>query len=301
MDNPPRLARWGLLTALALSATPRLAWACASCACGDPTLTVMGTSKPFAGRLILGTEARARWLSSGREGIDLLEMSEQRVTLEGAWAPLPELFVSLRVPLVRRDLKLADLSRASLANVGDVELNVKGFIWQDRAFNPDHLFAVDAGLELPTSPYMYGPGGEDLGFEAQLGTGSFDPSIGASYAWFGDEVSIFGSVRGIFPTQGEFGARPGSALLATVVGQVAVSSALALRAGADLRHETPFVQDDQTDPHSGGTALFATPEVLWSPLMDLTVRLAVSIPAVLDLRGTQTEGPTIRLGLVLDV
>lgn len=260
----------------------------------------MGTAKPFAGRVRLGAETRLRWLTSGVAGLDRIELAEQRVALEVAWAPVAALFLSARVPLVRRDLIFPDLSRASLFHVGDAELSAKGFVFQDRAFDPEHLMALEAGLELPTAPRLTRPDGEPLGFEAQPGTGSFDPSAGVSYAWFARPLSVYTSVRGLFPTAGRFGARSGAALLASVVAQVD-ASVLAARAGLDFRAEAPFEENGLEDPHSGGVGLFITPEVLLGGWSDLMVRIAVSVPAVLDLRGTQTEGPTIRFGVVLDV
>jgi hypothetical protein len=285
-----------------LLACPRSAAACASCACGDPTLTAMGTSKPFAGRLRLGAEAQLRWLSSGVRGVSRIEAAEQRLALVSSWAPLDRLFLQARVPLVRRDVELPDFTRVRAFHVGDVELGGKWFFYQDRDFAPRFLLALDGGLELPTAPRLEDAGGAPLPFEAQLGTGSLDPSVGLSAAWFLGPLSIFASARGLFPTAGRFdGARAGTAALSTLVLQRAVGPELALRAGADVRYEAPFVVGGEADPHSGGGALFFTPEVLWSGVTDLVVRVSVSVPAWLELRGTQTEGPTVRLGVVIDV
>ena len=89
--------------------------------------------------------------------------------------------------------------------------------------------------------------------------------------------------------------------MASVVAQAQATRWLAVRAGFDFRAEAAFEEDGVLDPHSGGAALFLTPELLWSAIGDLVVRLSVSMPAWLNLRGTQTEGPTMRLGVVFDV
>ena len=49
------------LLCLALYLAPTRASACATCGCGDPTLTLMGAGQPFSGRLRLGAELRYRW------------------------------------------------------------------------------------------------------------------------------------------------------------------------------------------------------------------------------------------------
>lgn len=303
-----RATRLAVLAAAALagSAYPSTVLGCASCACGDPTLTVMGTAKPFGGRLRIGAEARLRWLASGVPGFDRIEVSEQRLALETVWAPVSELFLSIRVPLVRRRIQLPDFSTATLAHVGDVEASGKWFVHQDRAFDPRWLVALEAGLEMPTAPSQAEVEGRPLGFEAQLGSGSWDPFLGASSAWFFRPLSVYTSVRGILPTEGRFGtegarARPGSAFLASVVAQADAGADLAVRAGLDLRLEAPFEEGGEVDPHSGGEALFFTPELLFGGIPELVLRLAISFPAWLDLRGEQDEGPTVRIGAVLDV
>lgn len=291
----------GLLLGLSMLAAPRLALACASCACGDPTLTVMGTGKPFSGRLRLGLEARLRWVDSGVRGVDRLELSEQRWAVEAAWAPLEWLFVSARLPLVRRELQAADFSHLTLFGLGDAEISTKAFVLRDRAFDARHLIGVELGTELPTSPARAEVGGRRLGFESQLGSGSIDPFAGVSWSWFSRPISTYASVRGLLPTRGHFGARAGPALLASLVAQTEAGTWAAVRLGADLRVEAPFEEGGVEDPHSGGTALFLTPELLLRLGEDWLLRASASFPTWLELRGSQDEGPTLRLGVVVDV
>ena len=74
--------------------------ACASCGCGDPTLTSMGTEQPFAGRLRLATQMRAWGLASGQLGENAAALRELRMDLSVAYAPTPWLFLSAMAPLL---------------------------------------------------------------------------------------------------------------------------------------------------------------------------------------------------------
>ncbi|MFP2933934.1 hypothetical protein ACLESO_54180, partial [Pyxidicoccus sp. 3LG] len=69
--RPTLVAPLLLATVLVLAPGPR-AWACATCACGDPTLTSMGAEQPFSGRLRLSSTLRAWGHTVGREGEDAL-------------------------------------------------------------------------------------------------------------------------------------------------------------------------------------------------------------------------------------
>ena len=278
-----------------------VAYACASCACGDPTLTVMGTSQPFQGRLRMGVESQLRWMTSGAAGVDEVRISEQRWALESAWAPHSRLFLSARLPLVRREVALPDLSEVTLFHLGDVELSGRWFIFRDRNFRPRHLISLGAGVELATAPELRGPEGQSLGFEAQLGSGSFDPSVSLGYTFSSGNMSIYTAARWLVPTEGRFDAQSGMAVLASGIFQFQVQKSLALRGGIDFRWEDAFVEGGEEDPHSGGTVLFITPDAVWSPWTDIVLRAAVSVPVVRDFRGVQSEGPTVRLGVIFDV
>jgi hypothetical protein len=66
-------------TLTAVGSLPAPAQACASCGCGDPTLTTLGTTKPFAGRLRAALQLAYRTDAVGREGLNRVELREARL------------------------------------------------------------------------------------------------------------------------------------------------------------------------------------------------------------------------------
>lgn len=261
----------------------------------------MGASQSFTGRVRLGVESQFRWVNSGVPRVSEIQITEQRATLEVAWAPMSQLFLLARMPFVRREVAFSDLSTATLAQIGDMEISGRWNFFQDRRFRPRNIFFLSGGIELPTAPELSGPENRSLGFEAQVGSGSFDPLVGLGHIYSKDRLSIYTNTRWLLPTDGRFGARSGIAFLASSMLQGQLHSQWAVRGGVDLRWESPIVDDGLEDPHSGGTGIFLTPDVIWSPLTDLVLRAAVSIPVLLDLRGEQAEGLTVRIGVVIDV
>ena len=97
------------------------ALACATCLCGDPTLTTMGSEKPFAGRLRASVEYLTRSEITGDPQTSEHKIEEQRYTFSISYAlnehwifaasllPLPNVYeesrdvvdLSIRVPLRR--------------------------------------------------------------------------------------------------------------------------------------------------------------------------------------------------------
>ena len=63
-----KLAALAIMVALSLPVGD--AWACSTCGCGDLTLTVMGSEKPYAGRLRAALELRHRTDAVGRPGFN---------------------------------------------------------------------------------------------------------------------------------------------------------------------------------------------------------------------------------------
>src|SRR5437764_1267388 len=89
-----------LLFGVLTSIQPLPAWACASCGCGDPTLTAMGQEKPFKNRLRLALEERVGAHSTGALGALYEQSLVSRTTLAASFSPLPWLTLGTAVPLV---------------------------------------------------------------------------------------------------------------------------------------------------------------------------------------------------------
>src|SRR5262249_28399770 len=157
------IAMVAALTALA----PRLALACASCGCGDPTLTVMGSETPFAGRIRASLEARTADAVVGA-GADREVTRDSRVDLGFSSAPLDRLVLAAGLPLVMRSTQAADLPGESAIGPGDLELSARFVLLRDRPLAPRHLLSVVAGAGLPT-------GLQTGGMDVTPGSGAFVP------------------------------------------------------------------------------------------------------------------------------
>jgi hypothetical protein len=268
---------------------PARARACASCACGDPTLTSLGTEKPARNRLRASLEARHRVDLIGVPGVDELRLAEQRLDGQLAWAPHERVFLMAALPVLRRDLTYDDGFHRQTWGVGDLELSAKLFLFQDRAFSPRHLVAVMAGAKLPTAPVDRRLNGQALPPELQAGTGSFDAMVGASYAHFAFPWSAYASAQLLLPGAGPEGTRADRSLRGTLAAQRHLGEILAVRLALDLRFDGRGVESGVADPNSGGLIAFAAPEVLVSPVTDLALSVWIKLSMLNRLDGRHEE------------
>lgn len=127
------------------------------------------------------------------------------------------------------------------------------------------------------------------------------PLFGASYSHFADAWSLYASATVHLPVAGDEDPR---SLRTTLAGQYQMHPALALRLGVDTR------LDGDTTPHGGaagvdeashaGFIAFLSPELVWSPAMDLVLVATVRVP-VLDRVDDQDEGLVLALGAAYDL
>ena len=274
--------------------------ACATCACGDPTLTSMGTEQPFAGRLRLANQVRAWSLTTGQDAVDAATLRELRMDLSVAYAPLPWLFLSATLPLQTRSLQQVSLSRETAWGPGDMEVGAKVFIFRDREFSANHLIGVLAGARLPTSPTVNDADGRPLSLDAQLGAASLDPLLGLSYSTFRGDWSFLASATGYLPTRGREGFRAGAALRTTLAAQLQPSPRWAVRLAVDSRLEGPSDLRGVADPVGSGFLAFVSPDVLFSPVTDVIVELGVRVP-VLNLLDNVRQSPILQASIVYDL
>jgi hypothetical protein len=294
-------AGWVATIAAALTAALEApALACASCGCGDPTLTSMGTEKPFEGRLRASLDARHRTDTLGEEGRDQIKLSEQRLDLSLSWAPLASTFVQVNVPFLRREIEFYSLARETSLGLGDSEVRIKHFIYQDRSAQPRHLLAVIAGLRVPTALRQEATNGKALPIEIQPGSGSFDPILGLSYGWFALPWSLFVSANFGLPTGRPSDYRASASLRTSVAFQAQATPWLAFRANVDTRSDFKAVALGARERDSGGFIAFAGPEVILMPLMDLSFFGAFRYPLLSALRGFHREGFVINAGAAYD-
>ncbi|HSP81032.1 MAG TPA: transporter [Myxococcaceae bacterium] len=291
------------LAALAVAAlvAPVEGHACATCACGDPTLTSMGTEQPFAGRLRFATQVRAWGQTDGREGVEAHTLRELRMDVSAAWAPVSWLFLSATVPLQLRSLQDVSLARETAWGPGDMEVGAKAFVFRDRDFSPNHLVGVLAGARLPTSPTWRDAEGTPLSLDAQLGAGSVDPFLGLAYTTFRPQWSFIASATGYLPGRGREGFRAGAALLTTLAAQYQPSTRWAVRLAVDGRLEAPADLRGEVDLVGSGLLAYISPDVLFSPTTDMVVQLGVRVPVLNRLEGGVRPSPILQASVAYDL
>lgn len=297
----PRWTPFALALVSGVAGLASDARACSTCACGDPTLTVMGAEQPFAHRLRASALVRTSGQRFGA-GSASTALQEVRSEVSLAYAPLSWLMASITAPLVRRVIDFPNLARDTTLALGDVELRARVFVWRDRSFDPRHLVALVGGLELPTARAWATDDDAARPVRLEVGSGSFDPIAGLTYSYFGGQVSLHAVSTVLAPTRGRGGARQGLSWRTSLTAQYQPWAALGLRVGTDTRLDRPAVEaGGDADPNSGGLVGFATLGVVSSVLEDLVLQASLSLPVVQHLRGAQTESPAFTAGVTYDL
>lgn len=286
--------------AVALFIIPGLARACATCACGDPTLTSMGTEQPFSGRLRLATTVRTWGQTQGEAAVDAVSLRELRMDLSAAYAPRSWLILSATLPLQARRVQDVSLMRERGWGPGDLEVAAKAYVFRDKEFSPHHLLGIVAGARVPTSPTLHDAAGDPLSIDAQLGTGSWDPLAGLSYTAFRGEWSFVANATGYLPTRGREGFRAGASLRATLAAQYQPSPRWALHLATDTRVEGPSDTLGVRDSEGSGFIGFLSPDVLFSPTTDTIIQLGVRVP-VLNLLNHTRQSPILQAAVAYDL
>jgi hypothetical protein len=278
---------------------PGRAAACASCGCGDSTLTAMGLEKPYPNRVRLSLEERFNGHTAGDDGVWTL-----RSALAVSWSPTARVTLALMMPLVTEWPRVngSGSGAGATTGLGDGEFWARVVVWRDRAFSPRHVLSLLGGLKAPTGPRLYDGSGYPLPDDDQPGTGSWDPQAGASYAWYGERVSLFSSVSYRYGTPGRRGYQRGQALGASAGAQYQPIDRVALSAAAEVGWSAADRMDSGIAvPDSGGTIVAVTPAVAVAPTSNWLIRAGVQIHLFDRLNGNQTDSPAVFLSTVVDL
>ncbi|MGB5191470.1 MAG: hypothetical protein WBN70_00705 [Polyangiales bacterium] len=292
---------WAIAALVAPMWMASAASACGTCSVGDPTLTVVGFEQPKAHRVRTSAAVRSRNDSIGESEVDKLRLSEQRMELAAAYSPTARVTLSLMMPVVHRLITEVNLAEASVWAPGDLDLRVRGVVWRDRKFAPRHLVSLIGGLEFPTSTIEYDQSGQPLPLEFQVGTGSWDPIAGASYAMFMNPWSLFLSSMGIFPTTGTANTRASTSFRQTLLGQYQPWTFLAFQLGVEFRVDGPGYIGGVRDPNTGGHITYGTLGIVGLPQERIMVHATAALPMVQRLDGTHREGFAFTAGLIYDI
>lgn len=286
---------------LAASVGSKAAWACASCGCGDDTLTAMGVEKPLKNRVRLALEERFGGHTAGDPSYEE-DSWTLRSSLSASWSPIARLTVAALVPVVTGWDRTGDQPWHHYTMLGDAELSVRGIVLQDRKWSPHHIVSALVGLKLPTGPRAYDETGYPLADDVQPGSGSWDPFAGAGYAWFGKELSFYSSVSYRYTTVGRNRYRRGQSVGGTVGLQFQPLGVIAFSVAADVRWAAADALPGGIDtPNTGGAMVALTPSLIVSPVDNWLIKLSAQLHVADAFNGTQTESHALVLSTVVDL
>lgn len=214
---------------VALALAPERAAACASCGAGDPTLTLVGTEQPFAGRLRVSIAASA----SGTNGAE--RTSDRRLALGVAWAPVHWLVLSAQAPLVLRTTEDASLAHQTGIGPGDLDLRARFVVLRDRTLAPTHLVTLQVGAQIPLAPALVDAQGVPLGDGAQSASATVAPTVGLVWSIYAAPFSLQTYALLAIPTRGGDGTAPPVELRAASLALVQVVPSLSLVIGPETR------------------------------------------------------------------
>jgi hypothetical protein len=278
-----------------------LVFACATCLCGDPTISMMGTEKPFAGRLRGSVEYLSRKETVGEPRVSEHEIEEKRVTYSMSYSPSQNWTFLAALPVVEKKVARFDLSSETGGPaLGDADLFARWYVGYEQELMAPVLWGLQFGLRVPTSTEQEA-NGVPLSFDAQPGAGATIPSVGLWYGRFATPWFFYTSAayqRAV--TTGYQGYEAGDVLLATGHAQYALGYKFALSFSLDARSKKKDRYSGVVDDDSGGLLVMATPGLVWTPVTDLVVYTTVQIPAVERLYGYQNEKPVFRIGVSYD-
>lgn len=278
---------------------PIQTFACSTCLCGDPTLTVMGAEKPFAGRKRVSLESLFRTESIGRRGIDRVDIDEHRLSLGFSYTFNPRVAVSLRLPWVDKQLENSSLARSETQGIGDINVTAKIFL-QPQTGMVRRLYGLTAGVTLPTAEEKTSASGQLLDIDVQPGVGSTVAQLGVWYGQYAFPWFFYASSALNIPTEGNQDFTPGTAVTLTLRTQYAPRHRLAFQLGLDTRWSEKDKYGDIADSNSGGFLGFLSPGVVITLSTDLLLQLQTQIPVIDELNGHHEEETTYSIGIIYD-
>lgn len=280
--------------------SPDVAFSCATCLCGDPTITTMGTEKPFAGRMRASVDYVSRGEKVGQINTSEHEIDEQRLTYSFSYTLSDQWVVAASLPLVTKKVKRFDLTREQASGLGDADLSVRWYLGKDDHFPARHMWGAQFGLRIPTSIEQQ-HNGEAIDFDAQPGAGATVPSVGLWYGRYQMPWFFYASTSLLHAVDdGYQGYHAGDVILLTGHSQYALQPKLALQFSIDARRKEQDAYNGVQDDDSGGTLIMATPGVAWTPITDLIASISYQIPAVENANGRQEEDVLLRAGITYD-
>ena len=122
-------------------------------------------------------------------GSEWKDYSEYEAKAEFTYGLHPRLEATLSVPLVWKDFQIGK-DVVTLAGLGDASVHMKLNVLKEDAVMTSTRVAVFGGVELPTGNWREDLNGEPLPRKLQLGSGTFDFSIGTAFTYIADRHRV---------------------------------------------------------------------------------------------------------------
>lgn len=279
---------------------PGTVLACATCLCGDPTITTMGTEKPFAGRMRAGVEYLSRGETAAQPDINEFEVDEERITYSFSYALNSEWMFAASLPMVTKKVTRFDNSHAQGSGIGDMDFSARWFVGKDESFPVKYLWGVQFGLRVPASSEQK-KNGAAIDIDAQPGVGATIPSVGIWYGRYAMPWFFYTSaVVQHAVTEGYQDYQAGDVALLTGLVQYALNYGVAMQLSLDGRFKKHDKYDGVEDENSGGVLIMATSGIAWTPVEDLILNMSYQLPVIENANGRQEEDPTFKIGVAYD-
>jgi len=276
------------------------ALACSVCGC-DPAALTLGLDRPSTNSMRVAVEDRYLTKESGLDS-EFEGERENRMLVRAQFAAAKKFVAQIEVPffLWRDHVGTTGAVDDTARGLGDVQVTGRYELLRTGGFVPRHVLSLVGALKVPTGANNRSIDG-DIDEHIQLGTGSWDPSLGLWYT-FGDHPWTWysgGTVR--LNTQNSRGFQYGNVVSGIAgVRRAFMNERFFLSLEADARYAGYDHGADGIDPNSGGFLGYATAGAAVAIGADLLARMQVQVPVVADLRGLQNEHTVAFAGLSWD-
>jgi len=294
----------GLLTFVTVAlASFHSALACSVCGC-DPAASTLGLDRPSNGSFRFALEDRVLQKESGT-GDDAESERENRILLRAQYAPIHSLVLQADVPYftMKRHLNADGVNDDTAQGFGDASVGARFELFRS-GIEARHVLSLLGSLKMPTGANSRVVKGEDAPDEhIQLGTGSWDQTVGLSYTYGPRPWTLFANVQGKINTANSRGFKYGNALFATAGARRAFLESGRLIGSLEAQVRTAGFdrfQDGSVDPDSGGSVLYSTASLAYALTPDLMMRGIVQVPTATWLHGTQSEHTVAYVALSYD-
>jgi len=294
----------GLLTFVTVAlASFHSALACSVCGC-DPAASTLGLDRPSNGSFRFALEDRVLQKESGT-GDDAESERENRILLRAQYAPIHSLVLQADVPYftMKRHLNADGVNDDTAQGFGDASVGARFELFRS-GIEARHVLSLLGSLKMPTGANSRVVKGEDAPDEhIQLGTGTWDQTVGLSYTYGPRPWTLFANVQGRLNTANSRGFKYGNALFATAGARRAFLESGRLIGSLEAQVRTAGFdrfQDGSVDPDSGGTVLYSTASVAYALTPDLMMRGILQVPTATWLHGTQSEHAVAYVALSYD-